>query len=159
MPIRRYAKPNICTAKHHWRGPSAAQTTATQPLPCGLSEPSTWTEGDFSHICKDSCPAVAKHNIHMNPTHAAISVQPQNLGSPSCWHHLCSLAHHLLGQGEQGPPPGTKSLSWVLHVNPLSTGNLLKAVIKSQIICVYTLWAVRKHDRQTLSVRAAAYFN
>lgn len=104
---------NICSSGHGHTAPR------------GLPELSTWTEGGFSQVCKGFCPAVAKHNIHMSLTHTAMSVQVQNQGSPGCWYHLCSLAQHLLGQGEWRPSiRHKKPLMWVLHVNPLSTGCL-----------------------------------
>lgn len=82
----------ISALPDHWRRTSAAQTTATQPLSSGLSELNSWAEGGFSQLCRDFYPAVAEHNVHMNLTHTAMSVQPQSQGSPSSWLHLCSLA-------------------------------------------------------------------
>lgn len=71
--------------------------------PMCASESSSWTEAGFSQGCEGFCPAVAKHNIHMN-LHAQPCVSsPKNRGSPSCLYHLCSLAQHLLGQVESGP--------------------------------------------------------
>lgn len=98
---------------------SAALATATQPhMVC-----QSWASGQ-----REAFPRCARAFVLQSQNTIftwAMSVLAQNQGSTSCWYHLGSLAQHLLGQGEQRPSTRYKKpLMWVLHVNPLSIGNL-----------------------------------
>lgn len=106
---------NICSSGHGHTAPCAQSRAAGQ-------------RAGFSQGCKGFCPAAAKHNIHMNLAHTAMSVQPQTQGSPSCWYHLCSLAQHLLGQGEWGPSTRHKKPLLCLVCKSTLHWNLLKVV-------------------------------